>query len=138
VRALARDFGARFGLPCHIRNLVRTAVGPFRVEDGFPSDRIFRGDVDGVKGIDLSEALEFLPAIVLGGEARRGLMNGVVPGQADVVRTIGSPAGARALRILDEAGVLLAVGKRAEGPERNRLAWVDSYRLLVDERGVSA
>jgi len=138
VRALARDFAARFGLPCHIRNLVRTAVGPFRVEDGFPSDRIFRGDVDGVKGIDLSDALGFLPAIVLSEDAKHGLMKGVVPGQADVVKTIGSPAGARALRILDEAGVLLAVGKRAEGTERNRLSWVDSYRLLVDERGVSA
>jgi len=138
VRALARDFGARFGLPCHIRNLVRTAVGPFLIEDGFPSDRVFRGDVSGLKAIDLSDALGFLPAIVLNGDAKRGLMNGVIPGQADVVRTIGSPADARALRILDETGVLLAVGKRAEGPERNRLSWVDSYRLLVDQRGVSA
>jgi tRNA U55 pseudouridine synthase TruB len=138
VRALARDFGAGFGLPAHIRNLVRTAVGPFRVEDGFPSDRIFRSDVSGIRGIELSEALGFLPGIVITDNAKRGLMNGVLPGPPDVVRMIGSPADALALRIFDEAGVLLAVGTRAKGPERNRLAWVDSYRLLVGKRGARA
>jgi len=132
VRSLARDFGARFELPAHIRNLVRTAVGPYRVEDGFPSTRVFEGDLAGLKGIDLPEALGFLPGIVVSEGAKRGLMNGALPGPADVVRTVGFKGDERAIRILDEDGGLLAVGRRTEGPERKRLAWVDSYRLLVN------
>ena len=132
VRSLARDFGARFGLPAHIRNLVRTAVGPFRVEDGFPGPLLFERKLEGLDGIALPEALEFLPGIVVNEGARRGLMNGILPGPADVLRTVGLKGDERAIRILDEEGELLAVGTRTEGSARNRLAWVDSYRLLVD------
>jgi tRNA pseudouridine55 synthase len=132
VRALARDFGARFGLPAHIRNLVRTAVGPYLAKDGFPSARIFERDLEGLEGIGLPDALGFLPGIVLNGAAGRALMNGVLPGPSDVVRTVGLKGDERAVRILGEDGGLLAVGTRSEGPGRNRLAWVDSYRLLVD------
>lgn len=137
VRSLARDYAARFGLPAHVRNLVRTAVGPFRVEHGFPSDRIFAGDVHGLSGLELQRALDFLPGIVITESASRSLFNGVPPGSADVVRTMGLSGPARAVRILDESGALLAVGTRVESADRNRLAWVDSYRLLVGGKGSS-
>jgi len=132
VRSLARDFGGRFGLPAHIRNLVRTAVGPFRVEDGFPGPLLFERKTEGLAGLTLPDALGFLPGIVVSDAARRGLMNGVLPGPADVVKIVGFKGDERAIRILDEGGGLLAVGTRTEGAARNRLAWVDSYRLLVD------
>ena len=132
VRSLARDFGARFGLPAHIRNLVRTAVGPFRVEDAFPGPLLFERKLDDFRGIALPDALDFLPAIVVSDTARRGLMNGILPGPADVLRTVGYKGDERAIRIIDEEGALLAVGTRSEGGARNKLAWVDSYRLLVD------
>jgi tRNA pseudouridine55 synthase len=131
VRSLAREFASRFALPAHVRNLVRTAVGPFRVEDAFPSDRIFRRDAQGLEGFDLSRALDFLPGIVINAAAGRGLLNGVLPGLSDVLRSVGASGSERALRILDEGGALLAVGTRSEGADRNRLACVDSYRLLV-------
>ncbi len=135
VRSLARDFGARFALPAHIRNLVRTAVGPFRVEDGYPSGKVFEGDLAGVRGIGLCDALGFLPGIVINESATRALLNGVLPGQADVTRTVGPCDDARSLRILDEEGELLAVGTRSKGPATDRLLCVDSYRLLVGKPG---
>ena len=131
VRSLARDFAARFGLPSHVRNLVRTAVGPFRVEDGYPSERVFAGDVAGLEGASMSEALAFLPGIVITDNARKGLMNGRLPLRDDMVRTFGMDEQARAFRILDESGVLLAVGSRHADLPRNPLALLDSYRLLL-------
>lgn len=132
VRSLARDFGARFGLPAHVRDLVRTAVGHFRVEDGYPSDRIFAGDVGGLEGAVLSDALGFLPGIVITEDAKRDLANGRLPGRADVVRTLGGCENAHTLRILDESGELVAVGTRRKGLGANPLAWVDSYRMLAN------
>lgn len=135
VRSLARDFGERFGLPAHVRNLVRTAVGPFRVEDAFSSRLIFEGDVGDLEGAPLSRALEFLPAVVIGSGAKKELLNGRLPGRNDVVRSVGSLEGAQAVRILDETEELLAVGVRQPLPSRNPLALVDSYRLLVNGGG---
>jgi tRNA pseudouridine55 synthase len=134
VRALARDYGARLGLPAHIRNLVRTAIGPYGVADAFSGTRIFDGDVDGLAGMELADALDFMPGIVINDSAVQALMNGALPGQTDVVRTIGLKESVPAIRILDENENLLAIGSRSEGPGRNRLAWVDSYRLLIDNR----
>jgi tRNA pseudouridine55 synthase len=134
VRALARDFGARLGLPAHIRKLVRTAIGPFGLDAAYPGAKLFEGDVEGLEGLEMSDALGFLPGIVIKENAVRALMNGALPGPADVVRSIGLKESVPAIRILDENENLLAIGSRSEGPGRNRLAWVDSYRLLIDTR----
>jgi tRNA pseudouridine55 synthase len=134
VRALARDFGARLGLPAHIRRLVRTAIGPFAASAAFPGVRLFDGDIEGLVGLEMSDALSFLPGIVINAAAATALMNGALPGQTDVVRSVGLKESVSALRILDEDENLLAVGTRSEGKGRNRLAWIDSYRLLVDTR----
>jgi tRNA pseudouridine55 synthase len=131
VRSLARDFGEQFKLPAHIVQLVRTAIGPFRVEDAYSSEKVFDGDLSDLRGIGLAEALEFLPGIVVRGNFKAALLDGALPGEGDVVRTIGPVSGEGALRILDEAGGLLAVGTRAR---RRPGAWVDSFRLLVDRR----
>jgi tRNA pseudouridine55 synthase len=39
VRVLAADLGARLGAGAHLVRLVRTRIGPFRVEDATPPDR---------------------------------------------------------------------------------------------------
>lgn len=132
VRSLAKDLGAALGLPAHIVELSRTHVGPFSLEDAFPSEEL-DGDVGGrLQSHDLEEALSFMPGIVLNSRSKRALMYGILPGDQDVVRTIGHLVEDRPIRILDEAGSLLAVGKRGEGEDRNLLTLVDSYRLFVD------
>jgi tRNA pseudouridine55 synthase len=137
VRSLARDFGRRLGVPAHVASLTRSRVGPFSIADGFPSQRLESGDVEGLVGIDTGEALGFLPGVVLSSRARRALAYGTLPEPGDVVRSIGT-ATAGAVRMLDEAGRLIAVGMRREGEDRNRLRVVDSFRLFVDPQSISS
>jgi tRNA pseudouridine55 synthase len=137
VRSFARDFGAVLGLPAHVRRLVRLAIGPFTVEDAYPCERVFEGDVSALGGIELSDALSFLPGVVLTEASRRGLADGALPRREDVVETIGEVTGSLTVRILDQSGVLLALGSR--GDESGVAATlVDSFRLVVDRRSVLA
>ncbi len=130
VRSVARDFGRKLDLPAHVQRLVRTRIGSFSLELAFPGERLFAGDIEGMQGIELARALDFLPGIVLKDGAKAKLFTGMLPTHQDVADTVGDITGAGAVRILDSSGELIAIGKRAEGP-RKRLAWVDSYRLIT-------
>ena len=143
VRSLARDFGAKFGVPAHIGSLTRKAVGDFSLDDAFPSDKLFAKDTSGLNGIPMSEALSFLPGIVVNDACKRSLLDGGLPVERDVVRTIGLASSSPVLRIIDEAGELIAVGNRGSrgcGASRaeDEPSWVDSFRLFVDRRGFNA
>ena len=131
VRSLARDLGERVGAPAHIVALSRRRVGPFVAEGAFPSANLETRDIDGLAGIDLADALSFLPGVVLSARARRALAFGGLPDPQDIVRTEGAPA-TGALRLLGEDGRLLAMGTRRDDESRNRLTVVDSFRLYVD------
>jgi tRNA pseudouridine55 synthase len=135
VRSLAKDFGDRLGVPAHIDHIVRKRIGPFEQNDGFPSDRVFDKDISGLRGVDLSHALAFMPAAVLGENAVEALRYGMLPGIRDVVNTIGEIKGEGSLRLLDETGGLLAIGHRDRDRRKNPLRLVDSYRLCVDLTG---
>jgi tRNA pseudouridine55 synthase len=137
VRAFARDFGAVLGLPAHLGRLVRRSIGPFTVEDAFPCERLFVRDVAGLHGVELSDALGFLPGIVLTDGSKRALADGALPRREDVLETIGEVVGSPTVRILDRSGVLLALGSRTT-ENRGALTLVDSFRLLVDRRRVLA
>lgn len=132
VRSLAKDFGETLGVPAHIRHLVRTAVGPFEIGDAYPSQRIFASDVDDLTGICISEALGFLPGIVLRDSSKEAFMAGALPTGRDVVKTVGTFDSGCAVRILDESGELLAIGSRSSEDERKKFSLVDSFRLFVD------
>ena len=135
VRSFARDFGERLGVPAHVSDLVREAVGPFAVDAAFPSGRLFDKNVDGLEGIAMSEALDFLPGIVINDGSRRALFEGGLPDESDVVQRIDVRENSAVLRILDEKGELLAVGSRTPHPGIRRFNAVDSYRLFVDRNG---
>jgi tRNA pseudouridine55 synthase len=130
VRSLAKDFGEKFGLPSHVKRLKRTRIGEFSVDEGYPSRKLFDRDVEGLVGMDLKKALDFLPGIVLKDSAKEALFSGMLPGERDVVKTFGDVSTGPALRILDGNGDLIAVGKRLD-VKRKRLHWVDSYRLFA-------
>ncbi len=129
VRSLARDFGEKLGLPSHVKRLTRKQIGPFSLRDAFPGEKLFREDIKGLEGIELTKALDFLPGIVLKDSAKKGLLAGKLPAEGDVIRTVGDVAGGAVFRMLDTGGELIAVGKRNEG-KRNRLHWIDTYRLF--------
>lgn len=132
VRSLARDLGRRLDMPAHVTALMRTRIGPFRREDGFLSQRLWDDDVAGLEGHALGEALAFLPGVVLSKRSGRALLDGSRPGTQDAVKTIGEITPGVSVRILDESGDLLAVGRRNDDDTHDRLLLVDSYRLYID------
>jgi tRNA pseudouridine55 synthase len=135
VRSLARDLGEKLGSAGHVTALERRRIGPFKVEDGFPSGKLEAREIEGLTGYDLDHALEFLPGVVLSSRSRKALAYGALPDQQDVVETIGTVAPG-AIRLLDDRRQLLAVGRRGEDEARNRLSVVDSFRLFVDPASI--
>ncbi|HXV13521.1 MAG TPA: tRNA pseudouridine(55) synthase TruB [Candidatus Krumholzibacteria bacterium] len=135
VRALARDLGAKLGLPASIASLARSRIGNYRVEDAVSSECLVPERADEVIGLDLGEALSFLPGVVVSTRAKRALLFGAAPLRNDVVETVGAPtigAIAGPLRILDEEGTLLAIGTRGGDHPRDPLRVCDSFRLFVE------
>ncbi len=130
VRSLAKDFGEKLGLPSHVKQLARTKIGEFSLDGAYPSEKLFEKDIEGLAGMDLTEALDFLPGIVLKESAKEALYSGMLPGKNDVVETFGDVSSGSALRMLDGSGELIAIGKRING-KRKRLFLVDSYRLFA-------
>jgi tRNA pseudouridine55 synthase len=135
VRSLARDLGEKLGTAGHVAALARTRIGPFEAKGAFPSQSLEARDIDALAGYDLDHALEFLPGVVLSSRSRKALAYGALPGQQDVVETIGEVAPG-AIRLLDEHKHLLAVGRRGDDEARNRLCIVDSFRLFVDPASI--
>jgi tRNA pseudouridine55 synthase len=131
VRSLARDLGERVDAPAHIVELARTRVGPFTLDHAFPSDRLEARELDGLACLDLADALDFLPGVVLSVRSRRALAFGTLPEPDGVTDTRGVLA-TGPVRLLDDGGRLLAIGLRRDDGERNRLTVVDSFRLIVD------
>jgi tRNA pseudouridine55 synthase len=66
VRALARDLGRTLGCGAHLRELRRTAVGAFRVQDGVPlADAERLGPDVAARLISPADALGHLPSVTL-------------------------------------------------------------------------
>jgi len=133
VRSLARDFGEKLDLPASIASLTRTRIGAFAAAGAFPSTRLTPVDADELVGLDLGEALSFLPAVVLSPRAARELSFGTLPLRTEVVETIGV-ARAGAVRLLDETHALIGVGTRGAERPRDPLRVCDSFRLYVEAR----
>ena len=132
VRSLAADIGAKLGLPAHVSALERTRVGEFKIEDAVHFGRVASGDLSSVTPRGLEEALGFLPGVVLSDRSKAALMYGGLPESSDVVRIEGALT-AGSVRLVDETGALLAVGRRDENTP-TALRPVDSFRLYVDNQ----
>ena len=132
VRSLAKDFGVKLDLPAHIDRISRTRIGPFDRAQGFPSEKLFEKDIEGLRGSELAEALDFLPGVVLDERARKALRYGTLPGVKDVVESIGDVTKGGPMRILDDAGALVAIGERNHGKRRHPLQLFDSFRMYVN------
>jgi tRNA pseudouridine55 synthase len=73
VRTLIDDIGLRLGTFAHITGLVRTAVGPFRIEESFSLEDLKEGRFN---LIPVDEGLSVYPEIRLKGSEARALKNG--------------------------------------------------------------
>jgi tRNA pseudouridine55 synthase len=107
VRVLAADVGAAVGVPAHLRNLRRTAIGGFGVERARSLAQLEHDAAAAV--IAPADALADYPALVVGDDGARGVSHGrALP--ADAV----SAEGRGPWRVLDTSGSLLAVYERAD------------------------
>jgi tRNA pseudouridine55 synthase len=122
IRAIARDLGAALGNAAYLGALVRTASGPFRLEDAISLDALRRA-ADGEAGdgeaadrqagagglaaclLPIDAGLEDLPALTL---AAADLPR-VARGQA--VRSTSGEPGESPVRLFDGAGRLVAIGR---------------------------
>ena len=117
VRALARDLGAALGCGAHLAGLRRTASGPFSVESAIPlpvAEACGRNIV--TRLIAPADALPHLPAVTVNTAGLRRVRHGNEVGpehlETSWVATLGQ---AVAVRILDNAGYLVAVGRPQGG-----------------------
>ena len=104
LRGLARDVGEELGCGAHLATLVRTRVGPFRLEDGVMPERLTAGDLR-----DPATLVAELPRRDLDDAGRTAVMHGrpvpagmgeegrVAPPRARRLRP-GAPGGRRAPR----------------------------------------
>jgi tRNA pseudouridine55 synthase len=77
VRVLVADLGSALGCGAHLTRLVRTAVGPFRLREAVPPDR-----VDAPMPVE--RAVGHLPRIGVGAEEARAAANGSILGPAGI------------------------------------------------------
>lgn len=77
VRVLVADVGSALGCGAHLERLRRTAIGPFRVEEGVPAD------APGVP-LPLERAVAHLPRLDLEPEEARVAANGSILGPAGI------------------------------------------------------
>lgn len=80
VRTLCADIGAQLGVPAHMSFLLRTASGPFSVEQSYsvPELEAMRAAGTLAKAVvPCEEALAFLPRLDLGAHRRTSAMNGL-------------------------------------------------------------
>jgi tRNA pseudouridine55 synthase len=116
IRAIARDLGDRLGCGAYLGALVRTASGPFRLEDAAPFDAVRELAAAGNLGAHLlrpDHGLDDIPALTLDAASLTAV------GRGQVVRPRGPqavPAGPDGLvRIVDAAGALVAMGRLRDG-----------------------
>jgi tRNA pseudouridine55 synthase len=107
VRAMARDFGERLGVGAHLTGLRREAIGPLRVEDADPLDRL---TLESVR--PAHQVLRHLPTLTLDPAGRREIVHG------RAVRDVGGEAETRGSGeevALVAAGDLVAVARVEDG-----------------------
>jgi tRNA pseudouridine55 synthase len=117
VRALARDIAAALGTVGHVRELRRTAVGPFEVADALDPARMHEAETLAAALRPAVEALPGTPRLAVSDGEAADLRRGVQPPAAWLARlTLDSatrPVAGTIFRMVDAAGALVAVGRLA-------------------------
>jgi tRNA pseudouridine55 synthase len=112
VRAIARDLGATLGSGAYLGALIRTASGPFRLEDAISLEALRAAAAAGeaaVAGLlrPVDAGLEAMPSVRLANDeiADAAMGRYVRP----VAGLAGLPAG-EPIRLLDDAGLVVGIG----------------------------
>ncbi|MDH4197067.1 MAG: tRNA pseudouridine(55) synthase TruB [Candidatus Aminicenantes bacterium] len=121
IRALAHDVGSALGCGGHLERLIRTAVGPYRLESCLPWDRIRDLASAGRTGdflIPMDELLPEFPRLLLtpeqAGRARHGL---AIPFPPDAPAI---SSGSLPVRLFDDQEKFIALARLDETASRLR------------------
>jgi tRNA pseudouridine55 synthase len=115
VRALARDLGAALGNAAYLGALIRTASGPFTLDEATDLEVIRNAAADGPAGLapflrPIDAGLEGFPVVALTVDEVTAVARGqFVRPAADV------PAGAAHYRLVGPGGVLVAIASGSAG-----------------------
>ncbi|HSF31932.1 MAG TPA: tRNA pseudouridine(55) synthase TruB [Candidatus Tectomicrobia bacterium] len=113
IRVLADDIGTQLGCGAHLSALVRTAIGPFRLDQALTLDAFdaaVRQDKWPAHVISLARGMDAFAAIVVTSASARALTHGIPPTAAQVVRVEGAFEVGQTVAIKGPNGELLAVG----------------------------
>ncbi len=122
VRSLAHDLGARLGCGGYLESLQRTASGGFDLADAVPLAMLEADPSRAVEAfVAMDHLLTHLPAAVLSSRGTERAAHGNAVTDPDIVRRLPGLEGADAaadvpVRLLDDAGSLLAIAKAGPGP----------------------
>jgi tRNA pseudouridine55 synthase len=125
VRSLAADIGQALGSGGHLESLCRTRIGLFRLDDAVPWARIREGDAAHLLDwlLPPDRAAEHLPAVRIGEDAARRLVQGQVVARGQFPAERGGPC----RLYLDQ--VFLGIGEAgADGLRALRLLHADLPR----------
>jgi len=115
IRTLAADIGEYLGCGAHLSFLLRTAVGPYEINDAWLLEEIVKCDDLSSRLLPLSSALGELPQVVVKPEVVRLIANGnrVNPGGVEIIPAPLTPG--QLVRLEYPADRLLALAIWREG-----------------------
>jgi tRNA pseudouridine55 synthase len=127
IRALAADIGDALDCGAHLSRLVRTKSGIFELKDSIPLEEIQAAPQTAFQSMrSIDDVLFFMPRIVIAGWARRRFLNGISVNGSEVVRYENEFQVDDPVRVHDEAGMLLGIGKAtgaySSAPEANAVS----------------
>jgi len=115
IRALAADIGNALGCGAHLSRLVRAKSGIFELKDSIPLEEIQAAPQSAFQVMrSMDDVLSSMPKIVITSPARRRFLNGVAVNGSEVVRYESEFRVDDLIRVHDEAGTLLGIGKATE------------------------
>ena len=118
VRSLADDLGRHLGCGAHLESLTRIRAGDFTLAQAVPLEAIQRlGPEALVKLVPMANLLSHLPRVVVNARGAQRIAHGHALGAGDLSEPPGlppvMPSADDPIRVVDEAGALLAMGRPA-------------------------
>jgi tRNA pseudouridine55 synthase len=116
VRSLAHDVGERLGCGAHLETLRRVRAGAFGESQAVPLAVIeAEGPRASARLVPMATLVGDLPAVVVTARGAGRVRDGRPLQPADLDQALGDEPAQGAIRILDQAGTLLAIGRRGAG-----------------------
>ncbi|MBI5409975.1 MAG: tRNA pseudouridine(55) synthase TruB [Nitrospirae bacterium] len=113
IRTLCDDIGRKLGVGAHLFELERSAVGPFKIDDGLTAGELENIDINGpaCKGVyTMDQALSWMPELKIDEEMLKAVAHGNPIRVDNALKLSDELKTAKGIRIKSPAGEFLAVG----------------------------